>query len=162
MTQSRRCWAIAAWMIAVGFGSLAQLAHAQTYPSKPIKLIAPYPAGGGVDQVARLVAERLSARLKQPIVLDNKPGAGATIGADALVKSPADGYTLMVGSITDYAIAPHIHKHLSFDLRKDFSPVVEIGYGTVVLVVPADFAPNTVKELIALVHVPYKGSSQLL
>ena len=171
-------------------------ARAQVYPSKPVKLIAPYPAGGGVDAVARLVAERLAVRLGQPIVVDNKPGAGATIGGDALAKSVPDGYTLMLGSITDYAIAPHVHKSLTFDQRKDFAPIIEVGYGTVVLVVNADFPPQTVKELIALakskpnelsfassgigglqhlngemfkqmagielVHVPYKGTSQLL
>jgi tripartite-type tricarboxylate transporter receptor subunit TctC len=180
------CWGALAW----------QEASAQAYPSKPLKMIAPYPAGGGVDAVARLVAERLALRIGQPIVVDNKPGAAATIGGDALAKSAPDGYTLMVGSITDYAIAPHVHKALAFDQRKDFAPIVEIGYGTVVLVVNADFAPRTVKELIALakakpgelsfassgigglqhlngemfkqmagielVHVPYKGSSQLL
>jgi tripartite-type tricarboxylate transporter receptor subunit TctC len=171
-------------------------AFAQNYPNRPIKLIAPYPAGGGVDSVARLLGEKLSARLNQAIVIDNKPGAAGTIGADALAKSSADGYTLMLGSITDYAIAPHVHKSLAFDLRKDFAPIAELGYGTVVLVVNADFAARNVKELIAvakakpgdlsfassglgglqhlngemfkqmagvdLVHVPYKGSTQLL
>ena len=171
-------------------------ALAQNYPAKSIKMIAPYPAGGGVDGVARLLAERLSTRLGQAIVVDNKPGAGATIGGEALAKSAPDGYTLMLGSIADYAIAPHVHKALSFDQRKDFAPIAEIGYGTVVLVVNADFPPRSVKELIALakskpgefsfassgigglqhlngemfkqmagidlVHVPYKGTSQLL
>ena len=171
-------------------------AFAQSYPNRAIKLIAPYPAGGGVDSVARLLGEKLSARLSQAIVIDNKPGAAGTIGADALAKSPADGYTMMLGSITDYAIAPHVHKSLGFDLRKDFAPIAELGYGTVVLVVNADFAARNVKELIAmakakpgelsfassglgglqhlngemfkqmagvdLVHVPYKGSRQLL
>jgi tripartite-type tricarboxylate transporter receptor subunit TctC len=174
----------------------ASSALAQNYPAKSIKMIAPYPAGGGVDGVARLLAERLSARLGQAIVVDNKPGAGATIGGEALAKSAPDGYTLMLGSIADYAIAPHVHKALSFDQRKDFAPIAEIGYGTVVLVVNADFPPRSVKELIALaksrpgefsfassgigglqhlngemfkqmagidlVHVPYKGTSQLL
>jgi tripartite-type tricarboxylate transporter receptor subunit TctC len=169
---------------------------AQSYPNRPIKLIAPYPAGGGVDAVARLIGERLATRLGQPVVIDNKPGAAATIGGDALAKSAPDGYTLMVGSITDYAIAPHVHKSLGFGMQKDFAPVVELGYGTVVLVVSADFPPRNVKELIALakskpgelsyassgigglqhlngemfkqmagvnmVHVPYKGTAQLL
>ncbi len=171
-------------------------ALAQAWPAKPIKLIAPYPPGGGVDTVSRLFAERLGARLMQSVTVDNKPGAGATIGADALAKSPADGYTLMVGSITDYAIAPHIHKNLPFDMRRDFLPIVEMAYGTVVLVVNADLPAKTVRELVALakskpgefsyassgigglqhlngemfkqmagidlVHVPYKGTAQLL
>ena len=169
---------------------------AQSYPNRPIKLIAPYPAGGGVDAVARLIGERLAMRVGQPVVIDNKPGAAATIGGDALAKSAPDGYTLMVGSITDYAIAPHVHKSLGFGMQKDFAPVVELGYGTVVLVVSSDFPPRNVKELIALakskpgelsyassgigglqhlngemfkqmagvnmVHVPYKGTAQLL
>jgi len=122
---------------------------AQAWPAKPVKLIAPYPAGGGVDTVARLVGERLAPRLGQSITVDNKPGAGATIGADALAKSPPDGYTIMVGSITDYAIAPHIHKNLGFEMRKDLAPAVEIGYGTVVLVVNGDFPARTIKDLIA-------------
>lgn len=194
LTSRRRvCVLMTAALSALG---AALPAAAQTYPGKPIKMIAPYPAGGGVDAVARLIAERLATRLGQPIVVDNKPGAAATIGGEALAKSPPDGYTLMLGSITDYAIAPHVHKALTFDQRKDFAPVVEVGYGTVVLVVNADFAPRSVKDLIALakskpgelsfassgigglqhlngemfkqmagielVHVPYKGTTQLL
>lgn len=192
-TRRAALWAGA---LAMCVGAAAPSAWAQSYPNRPIKLIAPYPAGGGVDAVARLIGERLATRLGQPIVVDNKPGAAATIGGDALAKSAPDGYTLMVGSITDYAIAPHVHKNLSFDVRKDFAPIVEMGYGTVILVVSADFAPRNVKELIALakskpgelsfassgigglqhlngemfkqmagidlVHVPYKGTTQLL
>ena len=190
----RRWWAALSIGLMVIMTPLSGLT--QAYPNKPIKLIAPYPSGGGVDAVARLLAERLSMRLGQPIVVDNKPGAAATIGGDALAKSTPDGYTLMVGSITDYAIAPHVHKSLSFDQGKDFAPIIELGYGTVVLVVNADFPPRTVRDLIALakskpgelsfassgigglqhlngemfkrmagidlVHVPYKGTSQLL
>jgi tripartite-type tricarboxylate transporter receptor subunit TctC len=200
MKHSIFMWArrqLSAFMVCVVTGVLAMShASAQNYPIKPIKLIAPYPAGGGVDAVARLIAERLAVRLGQPIVVDNKPGAAATIGGEALAKSTPDGYTLMLGSITDYAIAPHVHKALTFDQRKDFAPIVEVGYGTVVLVVNADFPPRSVKELIALaksrpgelsfassgigglqhlngemfkqmagidlVHVPYKGTTQLL
>ncbi|MEY4121795.1 MAG: hypothetical protein RLZZ457_633 [Pseudomonadota bacterium] len=192
-TRRAALWAGA---LAMCVGAAAPSAWAQSYPNRPIKLIAPYPAGGGVDAVARLIGERLATRLGQPIVVDNKPGAAATIGGDALAKSAPDGYTLMVGSITDYAIAPHVHKNLSFDVRKDFAPIVEMGYGTVILVVSADFPPRNVKELIALakskpgelsfassgigglqhlngemfkqmagidlVHVPYKGTTQLL
>jgi tripartite-type tricarboxylate transporter receptor subunit TctC len=125
-------------------------AWAQAYPAKPVKVIAPYPAGGGVDTVARLIAERLAPRIGQAITIENRPGAGATIGADALAKSPADGYTLMLGSITDYAIAPHVHKNLGFDMRRDFIPIVEVGFGTVGLVVNADLPAKNVLELIAL------------
>lgn len=122
----------------------------QAYPNKAVKMIAPYPPGGGVDTVARLIAERLSARIGQAVTIENRPGAGATIGADALAKSPADGYTLMLGSITDYAIAPHVHKNLGFDMRRDFIPIIEIAFGTVGLVVNADLPVKNVQELIAL------------
>ena len=171
-------------------------ARAETWPSRPITLIAPYPPGGGVDAVARLVAERLAQRLGQAVSVDNKPGAGATLGAAALARSAPDGYTLMLGSIVDYAIAPHVHKSLPFDQQRDFIPVVELGFGTVALVVHADLPARSVAELVALaeakpgalsygstgvgglqhlnaemfkqmagidlVHVPYKGSAQLM
>ena len=170
--------------------------HAQTYPAKPITLIAPYPPGGGVDVVARLIAERLATRLGQPVNVDNRPGAGATLGATALARAAADGHTLMLGSIVDYAIAPHVHKALPFEMARDFVPVIELAFGTVALVVHADLPARSVKELVALakakpgelsyastgvgglqhlnaemfkqqtgidlVHVPYKGTAQLL
>ncbi|MFN0163645.1 MAG: tripartite tricarboxylate transporter substrate binding protein [Burkholderiales bacterium] len=124
--------------------------EAQTWPARPLKMIAPYPPGGGVDTVSRMIAERLAARLGQPVTVENLPGAGATIGAAALAKSSADGYTVMMGSVVDYSIAPHVHKNLSFDMRRDFVQIVEVANGTVVLVVNADFPPKTVAELIAL------------
>ena len=123
---------------------------AQSYPAKPVKLIAPYPPGGGVDTVARLVGERLSARLGQPVTVENRPGAGATIGAEALAKSAPDGYTLMLGSIVDYAITPHSHKNAPFEMRRDFASIVEVGNGTIALVVTADFPAKTMMEVINL------------
>ncbi len=124
--------------------------HAQTYPAKPIKVIAPYPPGGGVDTVSRALAERLATRLGQPVTVENRPGAGATIGADALAKSAPDGYTLMVGSIIDYSLSPHFHRNLTFDMRRDFVAIVEIGFGTIGLVVAPSLAANSVAELVAL------------
>ena len=179
-------------------GALDRLssAHAQTYPARPIRLIAPYPTGGGIDTVARSLAEKLGPRLGQSLVVDNRPGAGATIGAELLARSAPDGYTLMLGSLVDYSIAPHFHKGLAFDMRRDFVAIIEIGYGTIGLVLTPGVAAQTVKELISLlkakprqlvyassghgglihlngemfkqmtgvdfVHVPYKGTTQLL
>ena len=171
-------------------------ARAQAWPARPVTLIAPYPAGGGVDAVARLIAERLGPRIGQTINVENKPGAGATLGAGSLARSAPDGYTLMLGSIVDYAIAPHVHKNLPFDMARDLLPGVECGFGTVALIVNADVPAKTLKEFIALakskpgqfsyassgigglqhlnaemfkqmagvdlVHVPYKGTAQLL
>ena len=188
---------LAALFGAAATGTLASPhARAQTFPSKPITLIAPYPPGGGVDTVARLIGERLATRLAQVVNVDNRPGAGATLGATALARSAADGHTLMLGSIVDYAIAPHVHKALAFDMQRDFVPVIEGGFGTVALIVNAELPARTVKELIELakarpgelsyassgvgglqhlnaemfkqmagidlVHVPYKGTAQLL
>jgi tripartite-type tricarboxylate transporter receptor subunit TctC len=134
----------------LGMLPVTSAVFAQAWPAKPITLIAPYPAGGGVDTVARLIAERLSVRLNQPVTVDNKPGAGATIGAAALARSAADGYTLMLGSMVDYAIAPHAHKSLAFDPQKDLLPIVDIGFGTVALIVNAELPARTLKDLIAL------------
>lgn len=128
----------------------ATSAFAQSYPTKPVKMIAPYPPGGGVDTVARALGERLSPRVGQPITVENKPGAGATIGAAELAKSPPDGYTIMLGSVLDYAIAPHFHRNLSFEMRRDFVPIVEVGFGTIGMVVSPSLGVNSLQELIAL------------
>lgn len=103
-----------------------------------------------MDVVARMVAERLGPRIGQTITVDNKPGAGATLGGAALARSVNDGYTIMLGSIVDYAIAPHVHKSLAFEMARDFSPIVEVGFGTVILVVNADVPARNVADLIAL------------
>jgi tripartite-type tricarboxylate transporter receptor subunit TctC len=123
---------------------------AQAWPTKQIRMIAPYPPGGGVDTVARAFSEKMSPKLGQVIVVDNQPGAGATIGAAALARSPADGYTLMVGSMVDYSIAPYFHQNLSFDMAKDFVPILEIGNGTIGVLVTPSLPVKNVQELIAL------------
>lgn len=125
-------------------------AHAQAWPAKQIRMIAPYPPGGGVDTVARAFSEKVSPKIGQTIVVDNQPGAGATIGAAALARSPADGYTLMIGSMIDYSIAPYFHQNLSFDMAKDFVPILEIGNGTIGVLVTPSLPVKSVQELIAL------------
>ena len=149
MTPNRRQFTFG--LSALAAVALPGLATAQAaWPAKAITLIAPYPAGGGVDTVARMVGEKLAARLNQPVTIDNRPGAGATIGAAGLARSAPDGYTLMLGSIVDYAIAPHVHKSLSFEMQRDLLPVVELGFGTVGLIVNADVPAKNLRELIAL------------
>ena len=129
---------------------LAPSAGAQSYPARPIRFVVPFPPGGGVDIVARSIGEKLSQRLGQPVVIDNKPGAGTTIGTDAAAKSAADGYTFLVGPIGGQAIVLLMHKKLSFDIRRDFAPVTRIGYGTVALIVPASSKAKSVADLVAL------------
>jgi tripartite-type tricarboxylate transporter receptor subunit TctC len=126
------------------------VARAQAWPTKQIRMIAPYPPGGGVDTVSRAFSEKMSPKLGQVIVVDNQPGAGATIGAAALARSPADGYTLMVGSMVDYSIAPYFHQNLTFDMAKDFVPILEIGNGTIGVLVTPSLPVKNVQELIAL------------
>jgi tripartite-type tricarboxylate transporter receptor subunit TctC len=130
--------------------ALPGAAGAQTWPARQIRMIAPYPPGGGVDTVARAFSEKVSAKLGQPIVVDNQPGAGGTIGGAALARSAPDGYTFMVGSMVDYSIAPYFHQNLSFDMARDFVPIVEIGNGTMAVLVTPSLPATSVQELIAL------------
>jgi tripartite-type tricarboxylate transporter receptor subunit TctC len=124
--------------------------RAQAWPSKQIRMIAPYPPGGGVDTVSRAFSEKVAPRIGQAIVVDNQPGAGATIGAAALARSAPDGHTMMVGSLVDYSIAPFFHQNLSFDMARDFVPVVEIANGTIGVLVTPGLPVKNVQELVAL------------
>jgi len=127
----------------------ADSAYAQ-YPSKVIRFVVPFPPGGGVDIVARAVGEKLSPRLGQAIVIENKPGAGTTIGTDAVAKSAPDGYTFLVSPIGGQAMEHYMREKRSVDIQRDLAPVVSIGQGTVVLVVPQASRAKSVKELVAL------------
>ena len=124
-------------------------AAAQSYPARTIRFIVPFPPGGGVDIVARAVGEKLAPRLGQPIVIDNKPGAGTTIGTDAAAKSAPDGYTLLVGPVGGQAIVHSMFRKLSFDIRRDLAPVVKIGYGTIAFVVPQSSPARSVRDFVA-------------
>jgi tripartite-type tricarboxylate transporter receptor subunit TctC len=123
---------------------------AQQYPARPIRFIAPFPPGGGVDIVARALGEKLSPRLAQPIVVENKPGAGTTIGTEAAARSAPDGYTFLIGPIGSQAIVHHMYPKRGFDIRRDFAPVSRIGYGTIVFVVPQASRANSVKDFVAM------------
>jgi len=129
---------------------LPAIALAQAWPAKTLRVVVPFPPGGGVDIVARAVSEKLSPRLGQPIVIENKPGAGMQIGTDAVAKSPPDGYTLYVGPVGSQAIVQLMHGRRNFDFRRDLAPVARIGYGTVALIVPASSRAQSVKDLVAL------------
>src|SRR3954469_6720861 len=128
--------------------SAAAPADAQ-YPTKPIRVIAAFPPGGGVDIVARAMSEKLSTRLGQSLVVDNRPGAGTTIGTELAIKSPPDGYTLLIGPIGAALIA-QIYYRKDYDIRRDLPPISKIGYGTLVLVVASNLGGTSVKDLIAL------------
>ena len=125
-------------------------ASAQAYPARPLRFVVPFPPGGGMDIVARAVGEKLSPRLAQPVVIENKPGAGTTIGTDAVAKSPPDGYTLLVSGIASQAIVHYMHPKRSFDMQRDFAPVARIADGTIAFVVPQSSPAKSVKDFVAL------------
>ena len=139
-----RC-AVAALLLAA-----ALPAFGQPYPAKTIRFIAPFPPGGGVDIVARAMADKLSPRLGQSIVVENKPGAGMTIGTDLAAKSAPDGYTLLIGPIGSQAIVHHMYPKRSFDFARDFAPVARIGYGTIAFIVPQSSPARSVQDFVAL------------
>ena len=124
-------------------------AMAQAWPNRPITLIVPFPAGGTTDVLARALGERLQQSLGQPVVIESKPGAGATIGADFVVKSKPDGYTLLVGAV-HHTIASSVYKKLPYDFQKDLAPITTIAMVPNVLVVNATTPAKNVSELVAL------------
>ncbi len=127
----------------------AQVALAQTYPTKPVKLIVPYPAGGITDIVGRAVAERMSESLGQPVVVENRSGAGGSIGAEAAARSSPDGYTLFVGTSATHGTNPSTFANLKYSPAKDFSPVALLAYAPLLIVVHPSVPANNLKEFIA-------------
>ena len=123
-------------------------AQAQAYPNKPVKLVVPYPPGGPTDIVARVVAQHLSEQTGQTFVVENRAGAGGNLGAEAVARSPADGYTLLVAT-TAHAINMSIFKTLNYDVQRDFAPVSLLTQGPLVLVANPAFPAKTVAEVIA-------------
>ena len=166
-------------LLCVALAGVPAVAQAQAYPSKPIRLIVTFAAGGGTDLAARAVAPKLAEALGQPVVVENRAGANGAVGAEATAKSPADGYTLMVGAAGTLAVAPHLNAKLPFDPFKDFAPVSLLATSAFVVSVnpsakasPGSLtfgssgtggAPQLAGELfksqagVNLLHVPYKG-----
>jgi tripartite-type tricarboxylate transporter receptor subunit TctC len=126
------------------------IASAQTYPAKPIKMIVPFPPGGTTDILARAISAELNKAWGQPVVVENRPGAGGNIGSDVVAKSPADGYTLLMGTVGTHGINPGLYPKMPYDAVKDFAPVTLVASVPNFLVVHPSVPAKTVKEIIDL------------
>jgi tripartite-type tricarboxylate transporter receptor subunit TctC len=144
-THLVRPLAMAAASAFVAIGAQAQ----EAWPSKPIRFVVPYLAGGTTDLVARTTGDYVSKKLGQPVVVENRPGAGGNIGMEAVAKAAPDGYTIGFGAISTNALNPHIYKKMAFDPRKDFTGVSLLGYSTIVLEVAPSVPARNVAEFIA-------------
>ena len=135
--------------VALALGLSSTLAMAQAWPTRPISLVVPFPAGGTTDVLARALADKLSQSLGQPVVVESRPGAGATLGADYVAKAKPDGYTLLMGAV-HHTIATSVYKKLPYDFQKDLAPVTAVAMVPNVLVVNAALTPaRNVTELVA-------------
>ena len=137
---------IAAFLFAL---AMSGLAAAQSWPSRPVRMIVPFPAGGPTDVLTRALAEKLSAALGQAVIVDNKPGAGGTIGSDFVAKSAPDGYTLLMATGSTHSVGPYLSK-VPYDPQKDFTPIIYVGKATNILLVSPVLGVNNVRELIEL------------
>ena len=139
---------IAALCLVLTFAAAGSV-HAQRYPTKPVRLVVGFAPGGGVDQAARIVGPKLQELWGQPVVIDNRGGAGGTIGTDIVAKAPADGYTILLCGIWSHGVAPSLYKQLPYHYERDFAPVSMIGTTPNVLVVHPNLPPKTVSEFVA-------------
>jgi tripartite-type tricarboxylate transporter receptor subunit TctC len=137
-------------------------ATAQTYPNRPITLIVPFPPGGSTTIVARIIGEKMSETLGQPVVIDNRGGAGGTVGTRSAAKSPPDGYTILLSYTATMAIGPSIQLNAGYDPRKDFAPIGRIGSAPMVIVVHPSVTANSIADLIGVIRKdpnPYQFGS---
>jgi tripartite-type tricarboxylate transporter receptor subunit TctC len=132
---------LAAWGVALN-------AAAQTYPSKPIRLVVPFPAGGATDIFARTLSQKLAEKLGASVVVDNKPGAGGTLGSDLVAKSSPDGYTLLLATSSTHSIGPNLNPKMPYDAVHDFTPIGQVGNAPSIMLVPNSSPAKTVQEWI--------------
>ena len=147
MMHTRGVKAVCAFLIILA----GQAAAAQTdsYPNRPIRLIVTVPPGGAADFIARLVGGKLSDSIGQPVLVENRGGAGGTIATDAVAKAAPDGYTLLQNSITTHGVGPHLYARLPYDPVKDFAPVSGLAVLPLIMAVNSDLPPRSVSDLIA-------------
>jgi tripartite-type tricarboxylate transporter receptor subunit TctC len=138
-------------LVVVLLALAAPAAQAQTYPSRPVNLVVTVPAGGSIDAVARIIAQGLGGAFPQPVVIQNRAGAGGTIAADYVAKAPPDGHTLLITSSSTLAIEPYLYKALPFDPEKSFAPIIMPARQNLILVVHPKLNVSTYKDFVALI-----------
>jgi tripartite-type tricarboxylate transporter receptor subunit TctC len=141
---------IFAILLALNLSLAASELAAQAYPGKPVRLVVPFPAGGATDVLARAISLYASEKLGQQIVIDNKPGAGGTIGSDIVAKADPDGYTLLIATGSTHSIGPVINPRIPYNVERDFVPIVDVAKTTNVMVVPASLPVKNLAEFTAL------------
>ena len=137
-------------LVAIASTLVSTLTSAQAYPSKPIRLIIPFPPGGATDIIGRTLAQKLSTQLGQTVIVDNKPGAGGTLGSNEAAKAAPDGYTLLLATTSTHSIAPSLYKNIPYSVEKDFAPISEVATATNVLIVTPNLPVSNVAELVLL------------
>jgi tripartite-type tricarboxylate transporter receptor subunit TctC len=147
LMPTRRLFAVSAALAALLSTGVATMAHA-AYPDRPIKLVVGYPPGGGTDVIARIFATQLTERLKQPVLVENRPGAAGMIGSEFVANAPADGYTMIFTASDTHTINPHVYPKIRYDARRDFTPVGLAGFLTMALVTN-NSRPGNLKDFIA-------------
>lgn len=147
--HNRRNHLIAVLSTAALLGTLATGSHAQSFPSKPVRIVVPYAAGGPVDTLARALGTQLGELWKQPVIVDNKPGANEIIGATAVAKSEPDGHTLMLATDPTLSLNPFLFKKLSYDPIKELAPITRVAVSNMAFVVPANMPTNSLKDFVA-------------
>ena len=142
--------AAAALLMGVSSPAQAQTSPAQDYPNRAVTLVVPYPAGGGLDALARMLGQKLAERLGKPVVIENRTGAGTVIGAASVAKAAPDGYTIMLGTSTPFAITATLNKSLPYDPAKDFAPIALVSNAPFLLLVHPSQPVHSVADLVAL------------
>ena len=136
------------------FSLSPKLAQAQTspgsYPTKPIRLVVPFPAGGATDIFARTLSQKLGEKIGSSVVVDNKPGAGGTLGSDLVAKSVADGYTILLATSSTHSIGPNLNPRMPYDAVRDFTPIAQVGNAPSIMLVPNSSPAKTIQEWIEL------------
>ena len=134
--------------ILLGASLLPTLSLAQSYPTKPVRMIVPFPAGGATDLFARVLSLKLGEKLGQSVVVENRPGAGGTIGSDLVAKAAPDGYTLLLATSSTHSIGPNLNPRMPYDAVRDFTPISHVGNAPSIMLVPNNSPAKTVKEWI--------------